>query len=238
MILRRMTNAGMDAFRAWLTQVKSEPSLAAPHWLLTDLPYSEELPVQIEIEPREFSNRLEAAQYLDAKLSNSGLTGIDRDPGLWAWLTLLYIDQVCPMKKGKRTIGDITRYIPVLGGARRYYRHLLFGPWMMLRAHADNPSRLLGLLSSPMDVATSETFRLFIENPSLISSNAAVAATTRLYFDQETQKLKRGAGSKDNGGCRRLIEFLQQIDLTYDLAGMQAEDLLKLLPNEFRRFVR
>ncbi len=238
MILRRMTDAGMESFRTWLAQVKSDPGLAPPGWLLTDLPYSEALPVEIDIEPRQFKTRLEAAQYLDEILSSSGLSDIDRDAGLWSWLTLLYIDQVCPMKKGKRITGDVTRCVPAMSGTRRYYRHLLFGPWMMLRAHSDDPSRLLGLLSSPLDVATSETFRLFIENPTLISSKAAVAVTTRLYFDQKAQKLKRGAGSKDNGGCRRLIEFLQQIDLTYDLAGMEADDLLTLLPNEFRRFTR
>lgn len=114
---------------------------------------------------------------------------------------------------------------------------MLLGPVVMYRAHADNPKRLLALLSNPMDVATSETYRLFIENPSLITCKAVIDVATLLYYDDERGKLKRGAGSKDAGGCRRLIDYLQQIDCTFDLPTLTKDRLAEMLPREFSRFV-
>lgn len=58
-----------------------------------------------------------------------------------------------------------------------------------------------------------------------------------LYYDFEKKKLITGSGNKDKGGCRRLIEFLQQLDCTYDLATLSSEKLLSLLPDEFHPFV-
>jgi hypothetical protein len=58
-----------------------------------------------------------------------------------------------------------------------------------------------------------------------------------LYFDVDKKKLKTGSGNKEKGGCRRLIEFLQQLDCTYDLATLSSEKLLLLLPDEFHPFI-
>jgi hypothetical protein len=113
---------------------------------------------------------------------------------------------------------------------------MLIGPVMMYRANIDKPNRLLALLSNPMGVATSETYRLFIENPTLIACRAVVDVATWLYDDTARGKLKRGTGSKDVGGCRRLIEYLQQIDCTYDLPVITKQRLSAMLPDEFHRF--
>jgi hypothetical protein len=88
-----------------------------------------------------------------------------------------------------------------------------------------------------VSVATSETYRLFIENPALISCRAAVAVATHLYYDPTRGRLRRGAGAKGNGGCRRLVMVLQQFDCTFDLPMLTKEGLLELLPQEFERFV-
>jgi hypothetical protein len=237
MKLRRLTPNGIAQFTAYLTNLKTDPSLAPPKHLLSEDGASEPVGAEVELEERSFATRLNVAKYLDEMLSPAKLPQIERDVGLWTWLTLFYFDQLCPPGRSGRKVFEHARYVPQVDMSRRYYRHMLLGPWMMFIAHRDRPERLLALLSNPLDVATSETYRLFIENPSLIACTAVVETATWLYFDYERSRLKRGAGSKDAGGCRRLIEFLQQIDCTFDLPILTQAGLSKLLPDEFKRFV-
>lgn len=235
MNLRRMTEAGIGRFADFLEQLRSDLSIETPKWLLEDEESTEEI-ANLEVSEREFPDRLAAAIYLDQLFMKAQLKNIDKDVGLWTWLTLLYFDQLCPKAKN-RSVAVTLSYIPNIDSQRRIYRHLLLGPWMMLRLHADNPERLRALLCSKMNVATSETYRLFVEIPSIVTSSAAVEAAYLLYYNSDTGKLKRGAGSKERGGCRRLIDFLNQIDCTYDLHQLNSDTLMSMIPNEFRPFV-
>lgn len=223
MRLRRFTREGVSRFEAFLTNLETDARLQVPEYLLTDPKLSEGIGGEVEIEVRSFETRLEAAKYLDCLICPAGLTQPEGDVGLWSWLALLYFDQLCPLERGGvRKVNEHARYVPQIDMSRRYYRHMLLGPWMMLQAHRDCPDRLLGLLSSPMNVATSETYRLFIENASLISCPAVVEMATWLYFDRQKGKLKRGSGAKVAGGCRRLIQFLQQLDCTFEVLPAEA----------------
>ena len=58
----------------------------------------------------------------------------------------------------------------------------------------------------------------------------------RLYFDEDSQVLKKGAAGKGAGSARRLRDFIGQIRLTYDLNDCSPQQFLDLLPNEFNRF--
>ncbi|MFQ5653524.1 MAG: hypothetical protein ACE5GW_02190 [Planctomycetota bacterium] len=44
------------------------------------------------------------------------------------------------------------------------------------------------------------------------------------------------AGGKGRGSARRLADLANQLDLTWDLHTMKAEELLEILPAEFDRF--
>jgi hypothetical protein len=238
MKLRRLTPSGVHEFAAYLTQLAIIPTLDPPTRLLVDTSSSEAVDGDQDLEERSFSSRFEAASYLDTKIAEAGIQNWERDAGLWSWMALFYFDQVCPKDhSGARAVKEQARYIPQIDVSRRYYRHMLLGPVSMYRAHADHPDRLLALLSNPMHVATAETYRLFIENPSLIACKAIVEVATALYYDPKQGNVRRGAGSKDAGGCRRLIDFLQQIDCTFDLPELTKDRLTQMLPAEFRRFI-
>lgn len=239
MEIRRLTPDGIAQFLAYLANLRREPALAPPTHLLTEKGMSETTGSESEIDSdRRFTNRMEAATYIDEVLARARLLEIERDVGIWTWLSLLYFDQICPTDKlGRRKVGEEARYFPQIEVSRRYYRHMLLGPVMMYRAHKETPNRLLALLSDPLHVATSETYRLFIENSSFIACDGVVEMATWLYYDFGRGKLKRGVGSKKDGGCRRLIDFLQQLDCTFDLPLLTFERLKSMLPKEFRRFV-
>ena len=61
-----------------------------------------------------------------------------------------------------------------------------------------------------------------------------VAAFT--LYDNLQKSFKRGAGSSVKGAARRLAALLNQLDLTFYLYGMSADELVILLPKEFDRF--
>ncbi len=57
-----------------------------------------------------------------------------------------------------------------------------------------------------------------------------------LYYDPNAKTFKKGAGGKAGGSVRRLVSFIRQIDLTYDLRDCTSEQFLSLLPSEFDKF--
>ena len=91
----------------------------------------------------------------------------------------------------------------------------------------------MALLSDAPHVANVEAYRHFVESQSLISCHAAVGTATAMYYDPGRGRMRRGYGRKTSGGCRRLIQVLQQFDCTFDLYSLTTEKLLELLPKEF-----
>ena len=234
MKLRRLTPAGIEAFAAYLTNLKAEPTLDPPAWLLTDPTASDAIAGEVDVDTVPFATRFDAAAYLDSKLAD--VPNVERDAGLWAWLTLLFFDQVCPKKSGPdRKVGETARYLPAMENFQRFYRHLLLGPYMIYRAHSDDPQRARGVLatslSSPGDIVEQLASR-----QELITNRAVMGLVTTLYVDAASKKLKRGSGGKAGGSPRRLADILNQFDVTYDLYSMTSLALVGLLPKEFDRF--
>jgi hypothetical protein len=191
----------------------------------------------IDIEQREFPDRMAAAKYLNDILNDVRNDDVARDVGLWAWLSLFFFNQICPAdSEGDRRVGaQRTTWIPQIDVSRRFYRHALLGPYLAYRAHRDAPERGRVLLSDPMHVTTSEAFRLFIET-AFVNMAGPVALATEFYFNSERNKLRRGAGTKGKGGLRRYLNVLQQLDVTYDLHSLSVDGLRALLPEEFSRW--
>ncbi|MCX7590177.1 MAG: hypothetical protein N2255_00975 [Kiritimatiellae bacterium] len=235
-LVRRLNDGGIRRFSEFLHSLKTDPSKEPPVEILTNQLTSEELGCQIDIEQKSFGSRLEAARYLFEKFGASELRGIEKDTGLWAWLSLFYFDQLCPAdKQGRRKPGELARWVPEVTNYQRYYRHLLAGPYLIYRAHRDRPERALALLCqqlhSPGDIVEQLASR-----QELVTNKAVVECATKLYFDAKTQKLKKGARAKGGGSVRRLAEVLNQFDLTWDLYAMNADALFNLLPSEFDPF--
>jgi hypothetical protein len=143
LVLRSLNRLGLDRFRAYLEELRSDKALPVPLRLLADSAGTSELAVDIEIELRTFANRLELAGYLAELLAPLGPEVTDRDAGLWAWLSLFYFEQVCPAETGGlRYPGKDYRHIPEFAQRQRH-RHLLFGPYRVYRRHAERAALLL-----------------------------------------------------------------------------------------------
>ena len=242
MNLRRLTASGIALFSQYLDELKAGGTAAPPLWLLTDDAQTQLIAPETPVADTSFVNRLEAARYVDDLFAKAELSDVDRDTGLWAWLSLRFIDQLCPPNKtghrepGQFASGSFVRLIPAVADSRRYYRHLLLGPHLIFRIYRHEIATAMALLADPVNVATAEAYRLFVESPWLISCRAAVGTATALYFDLDRNRMRRGYGRKTAGGCRRLVQVLQQFDCTFDLYALTLEKLIGLLPSEFDGF--
>ncbi len=236
MKLRRFNPDGVTAFANYRSRLTLEPTLPPPIQLLDDPTQTEIVSETVEVSLRPFENRLEAGRHLNELIDAAGINLPEQDRGLWAWLTLFFFDAVCPADgNGRRDPQDEARLVPLLDNHQRFYRHLLLGPFLVVRAHRDQPERALAFLKQvlwkPGDIVEQLASR-----KELVTNHAVAETATRLYFDPVAGAFKRGHSSKIKGGPRRLANLLNQLDLTWYLYGMTADEVLNLLPKEFDRF--
>lgn len=234
MKLRKFNEAGLQQFSDYLTALGADPTALVPISLLTDPAATVELHPAVDVEHEKFASRFECARYLDNVL---GLVSPQdfRDSGLWSWMSLFFFEQVCPPKNGMRFPGERARHIPQMSNFQRFYRHLLFNPLIIYRAHFDHVEEVMGLLANPVS-SPGDISEQLASRQELITNKGVLGLATKLYFDPKSRKLKRGAGGKSAGSPRRLADFLNQVDLTFDLYAMQENDLVPILPREFERF--
>ncbi|MEK7686753.1 MAG: hypothetical protein AAB466_15160 [Verrucomicrobiota bacterium] len=236
MKLQRFNTDGVSAFSTYRARLALEPTLPPPLELLQDPALIELLPGEVDVPTRKFTNRLEAGCFLNELIDAAKVQLPERDQGLWTWLTLFYFDEVCPADgNGRRNPKDEARLIPLLDNHQRFYRHLLVGPFLIVRAHRTQPERAIAMLCNPLwepgDIAEQLASR-----KELVTNHAVADVATRLYYDPATGSFKRGASSKVKGAARRLATLFNQLDLTFYLYGMSCDELLALLPKEFDRF--
>ena len=231
--LRRLNARGVDAFRHYLRSIRAGSEFqASPAVLYVDESSTPILP-RIEIAPKRFANKLDAAMYLANVLQPIDSSSLTSDAGLWAWLALFYFDQLSPVgPDGRRRPREDYHYIPDSG--RWHDRHLLAGPYRIFRMHGINARVLL----HPAVHQHGQFVYQLGYRRDLITNRGLVEAIDLLYWNARTKRPKRGATTESRpGNLRRLIAVLQQLELNYDLYGMSAREILTLLPGEFSAFL-
>jgi hypothetical protein len=227
--LRRLNARGIEELRGFLQRIRDgEEFQGSPAILYLD-DYSTTLPHTVEIKPRRFASKFDAAEYLAGVLAN--VQAPEDDAGIWSWLALFYFDQLSPIDEtGKRRPREDYHYIPTIetGGWQRG-RHLLAGPYRLFTLHRQS-ARLL--LHPPVHQHGAFIYNLGFRRD-LITNKGLIEAIDLLYWDTKRHRPKRGATSSRPGNLRRLIAVIQQLDFNYDLYGMCAHEILQLLPPEF-----
>ncbi len=237
--LRRFNQKGIDAAADLLDRIDAGEASDASQ-ILDDPALTELIPDVGPVEVRPFANRLEAGEYFSVLLEpvavKSGRIALARDKGLWTWLALAWMDVLAPLSDdGSRKLKAHNRWIPNVEDYRKYYRHLLAGPYLIYEAHKDDPGRALAVLATPVE-KPGEVVEQFASRQEMITSVSLMAAITALYYDPARQQIKRGAAGKAGGSSRRLADVLGQFDVTWDIYGMPSDEILDLLPSEFDRF--
>jgi hypothetical protein len=236
MKLSRLTKPGIDRFTEFLDQLEDDPTIEFPANLLTFTGYFTVLDDETDVLCRTFETRWDIAKYLNSLLASSGITDAERDINLWAWLTAFYFDVLCPANDaGERKLRERAAYIPEPENYKRYYRHLLLGPYLIYHAHLDDPARAIALLCKPLHIITDVEAQI-AASQELVTNRAVVELATNLYYDPKTKTTKPGAGGKGPGSPRRLVSVLNHFDLTWDLYAATTDELMNLLPKEFEKF--
>lgn len=154
-------------------------------------------------------------------------------PGIWAWLTFVLRDLVLPQNaQGSRTPGELHRWYPSdAGDWQKGQRHLIRMPVQLLGTLGNTADHLLcGPPSTLPEIREQLTSQQDMFHPEFQK------AARILYFDEQKEGLKRGAGGKSGGSARRLAKVRQQLDVTWDLFDLDAARIVQMLPKEFDKF--
>jgi hypothetical protein len=229
--VRTLNEKGIQAFRRYLADLREAPTGRPPWEILTDPGLAGKSLGDLEVERRAFKDKPGMAKYFGEKFSMSPASQIESNVGLWSWLSLYYFDQVCPVNpSGRRTPGQECRHILDLD-FRRYYRHLLDGPYNVYRLHGE---RAPLLLYGPLDKISNYYEQLSCRQ-GFVTNKGVIEAANLLYINPRTGRPKYGPGGTGGkpGTLLRFIDVVQQLDLTHDLYNMTGEEVLSLLPPEF-----
>ena len=238
MKLRRLNDRGIQQFKALIESLRQGSSVETPLEFIDSDETSECVARPVEFEAERCNTRLELATIVDNLLVRSKMSDAMEDIGLWSWLSAVFVDSTCPAdSKGIRKPGNDYRHIPS-SGWRDFYRHLIRGPVRIFRLFKDNPDAAsIVLCQNPQ--SPGDFVEQLASRQERITNPAIIATANRLYFDVKTGKPKRGASAtwRKPGTLRRFGDVLDQLDLTYDLYSLSAEELAGLLPTEFSEYL-
>lgn len=225
--LRLLNEQGIERFREFLDSgAMGEP----PYAILRDPGTSISFASDLQVDQRVFTSKLEAARYLAKLLTDLNPADVDHNKGLWTWLALLYFKQLCPTEPdGSREVGEQYRYI-LSNDYRHYYRNLLAGPYSIFKLHGEKARVIL----HPPVHRHGDFAEQLASRQEFITNRGLLEVADTLYYDPQANTPKPGATNRRRpGNVRRLVMLVQQLDLTYDLYGMSAQQILALLPPEF-----
>lgn len=226
--LRGLNETGIVKFREYLASIRAGQEIPLqPAFLYDDL-LTRVVPGGAKAEGKKFKRKIDVAAYLRTALAPAG--NLIDDAGVWSWLALFYFDQISPVSAdGKRTPREDYHYIPSTGSWYQF-RHLLRSPYEIYMRHGDH-ARVL--LHPPLNQHGSFISQLAWRRE-FMTNRGLVEAIDRLYWDEKKKKPRVGITTESRAGSlRRLIAVVQQLDVTYDLHGMSAGQILALLPEEF-----
>jgi hypothetical protein len=233
-LVRVLNEDGIRAFRDYLQALRDGSTVPAPFHLLDDDATSEATERDVLVEKKLFPDTFAFGDYLSTALSAFSRSELSFNYALWSWLALYFFDQVCPETDGKRVVLEDAVYVLAEQfNHRRYYRHLVRTPW---EAVVNNGANAKVLLQSRGGGKRSDIFEQLAARQTIFGNKTIIAGAYKLYYDEAAQLPKKGAGGKGAGSPRRLVSFIQQIDLTYDLFACTPDQFIALLPKEFTKF--
>ena len=235
--VRELTPEGITYAKRLLNDAREGRVTNISNDLLADDRYAKPTATECFVEERRFSTRRDAGKYLSQALKPLGISNVHRNFQLWSWLGMFFFDSLVDRDSQIR-IRNLPDYAFVIvenqTDTRDVLAHRLMLAWETYELHGEDFAAWM--LSQPVMSIGALGGRL-IRSQQRFSSHGIVKLIGILYINQQSGALKRGAGNHDAiGGIRRLNDFLDQLYMTYDVYGMRAEQLLALLPDEFRHF--
>lgn len=236
--LHRFAPAGLVRFREFLTALRLDPALPLPSKLLTDEGFAVPVPGGPVLEKPGFATKRLAAEYLHRVLDPLSLPDLEQDAALWSWLAAFFFDDVCPPVGGRRRPLANPHYVLEPNDYRRRYRHLLLTPYRLASVMPDH-NRIF--LDAPLSVH-GEIIEQTVSRLYMFRMPGVRAAIDRLYFDEENGRPKRGIfptkGERRGDLRNRFPSRVLQLQRTYDVGALSADQLIQLLGAEFAPWLK
>ena len=232
-----LTAEGMRVSSRYLESLRSGGWMP-PEGFLTDVKYARPIQPQASVARRTFTNRGEAGAYLAMQLEPLSTDTVE-NPYLWSWLGMFYLEEVNG-GAGRRASAytEIAHLIdPQRHDSRDRAHHRLKLAYDIYLQHGEHAWLLL---ADSVGSMSQFTLRL-AQTGDVFRSQGIVRLAHLLYADRAAGRVKAGALGSDQTSARagslpRLLSVLTQLSMTYDVYGMEAEQLLGLLPQEFDGF--
>ncbi|WP_419167123.1 hypothetical protein [Candidatus Palauibacter sp.] len=228
------TAKGIRRARQFLDEVRADPEggRTPPRDLLEGRDYTRAFRWELTVDRRRqpFASRREIGEYLAPKLKPLG-PGIADRTSLWSWLGLFHFEDTVRIVDGAMQLSplDETFVLDPLDdqNLRGQHRHCLRSAWQLYAVHGDNAAFLLNQHPTARgDIAD----RIF-QSQRIFNSTGIVPLILGLYTNGKHPK--RGFRGRP-GGLRHLLRVLDQLERTYDVYGMPAHALVRILPPEFQ----
>lgn len=234
MELRRFNNRGIETFREALAICREDPKSDISIDLLTNSEFTDVHSPKLDIDLIGFTTKRESAVYLNKLFGGLSKQDLLNDAGLWSWLSLFYFDVVCPKQAGERKVRNDYTYIFEPKSSRHFYRHLLFVSWRILDIAPSHNRLMLDSSISSLDKFTSEVIKRLY----LTRIPCFFEVLDRLYWDESIGRARPGVTNfaKVTAGnlAHRLPVRIRQLEKTYDLQSLTADQLIELLGEEFQ----
>ena len=238
--LRQLTAEGIAEARAFLLALREEPGgeREPPRELLFGQRCSRPFSEEARVERRAFRTRREAGAYLSPRLAPVRHRIADH-AGVWSWLGMFCFPEIADALEGRSrdialeafVFSDDESTTEKRRSYQRRYRHLLRGAWRLWEQHREDAAFLLDEDITTFNDLADRTFSDF----RVFNSAGVVPLAIGLYTDGGRLKERY---SRAPGGLRHLLRVLPQLELTYDVYGMEPEALLEVLPDAFRAWSR
>jgi len=236
MKLRKLNDEGIRIFKDFLEDQKnSSLKKDIPSCILEDVNTSEGIDEDFNVdENKRFGTRYEMGEYLVDLLGD--INSIPRtfigNKGVWNWLTLLWFDQLCPLRNGKAKMQDSANFVLSNEFGRRQ-RHAIFGTWNLVSRYGLK-SRFM--ISKPAH-ERGHINEVICGTQGLIEQQAVIELAYELYSTSDSFKASV-TSRKVGGNIERYVQWVGQVGLTIDLVTITKDKLKERLPKkEYKRWL-
>ncbi|MBS1597069.1 MAG: hypothetical protein JST75_02505 [Bacteroidetes bacterium] len=233
--IRIFNEEGLNEFERVVSEIRINAINSIPRELLFNEAYSFVYEPIVQIENLGYKDKNQLVPYIVEKLNLRENKHLYFDKGLWSWFAAFFFENICPVDgQGNRKVNESAFYI--LRDPKnytKYYRHLLAYPCRIF-SELNESSKIFLIGSFAKRGEITEQFGAYQE---IALNKGILDAANILYWDNKMKNLKRGAAGKGTGSARRLVRIIRQYQLTYDLNSMKGDEIVRLLPSEFRKWI-
>jgi len=196
---------------------------------------SEELTNSKDFKVKSFDNSYELAKSINIALSEYNFYEIDRSE-VWDWIAMILFDQI--FVPGKIRGASPYRYVVNINDFFTSFRHLIRGPCWAENQFKENSK----IFTHTKPYQQNDWLEQFIKVSFLREMKVMGQVCSELYFDYKKNEAIQGTSKAPGndpdkpGIFPRLRNKLSQFNKVKYLWGMNAEEIIKMLPKEFNNY--